>query len=320
MTSSSRLDWSVAREAIGQALRDKAAWVHDRLNLASSLSVPASEETITETLLLDLRVSLGCLLEIEPFTKYQESRRTGADWEWWFCDGAGQRMYGMRVQAKKLKVKAGVPYYDLSYKPRLSNRRQVDRLISASERDGIPAIYALYNGPDLDLSCFAWTCCTEPKAPRVFGVSLLSGDAALRLADSGDTSLSQAGSFSRPWSCAALCPTPLRFSEASPFWPDGGPDSLSLYAADLVTDLIAQEAEFQQRSTRQQALRAARGYRTWDESPPYVRELVLRAEASLDARSDERGAVPIPRTLGGVAVFVAPPIPDQTDDSSSGLR
>lgn len=123
MTTPSGLDWSIAREVIGQALRDKAAWVHDRLNLAAALSLPASEETITETLLLDLRLALGCRLEIEPFTKCQESRRTGADWEWWFCDGVGQRMYGMRVQAK-LKVKAGVPYCDLGYKPRLSKNRQ----------------------------------------------------------------------------------------------------------------------------------------------------------------------------------------------------
>jgi hypothetical protein len=312
VTTSNGLDWSIARETIGQALRDKAAWVHDRLNLAAALSVPAGEETITETLLLDLRVALGCYLEIEPFTKYQESRRTGADWEWWFCDGLGQRMYGMRVQAKKLKYKAGVPYYDLGYKPRLSTKRQVDRLISAADRDGIPALYALYNGPELDLSCFAWTCCTEPKGAHVFGVSLLSGEAALRLADSGDTSLAQAGSFSRPWSCAALCPQPLRLDEASPFWPDG-PGSLSLYAADLVTDLIAQEAELRQVSTRQQALRAARGYRTWNESPSYVRELVLRAETPTDAGFERPGAVPIPRTLGGVAVFVASPEPGNSE-------
>lgn len=312
MTSNGR-DWSISRELIGQSLRDKAAWVHDRLNLATALSVPASEETITETLLLDLRVALGRHLEIEPFTKYQESRKTGADWEWWFCDGVGQRMYGMRVQAKKLKVKAGVPYYDFAYKPRLSTKRQVDRLISAADRDGIPAVYALYNGPELDLSCFAWSCCTEPKGAHVFGVSLLSGEAALRLADLGDTSLTRAGSLCRPWSCAALCPMALRVVEASPFWPGGGPDSLSFYAADLVTDLIAQEAEARQESTRQQALRAARGYRTWDESPLYVRELVLRASAPPDVRSERLDTARLPRTLGGVAVFVAPPLSEDSE-------
>lgn len=169
----------------GPALRDKAAWVHDRLKLADSLSVPMGEETITETLLLDLRLALGGYLEVEPFTKYQESRRTGADWEWWFCDGVGQRMYGMRVQAKKLKVKSGTPYYDFAYKPKLSTKRQVDRLISAADSDGLPAVYAMYNGPDLDLSSFTWACCTEPPSEATFGVSMLSAEAARHLADIG---------------------------------------------------------------------------------------------------------------------------------------
>lgn len=308
MTPTTPGNWTIARQAIGHALRDKAAWVHGRLSLADAYSVPTGEETITETILLDLRLELGPYIEVEPFTKYQESRRTGADWEWWFSDGAGQRMYGMRVQAKRLKVKAGTPQYDFGYKPRFSKLRQVDRLVQAAARDGLPAVYALYNGPELDLSAFEWTCCTEPKSEGVFGVSMLSADAALRLADTGDTSLAQTGSLSRPWSCAALCPTKLRIAEALPFWPPGGPDSLSLYAADLVTDLIAQEADARQESSRQQALRAARGFRTWDEAPAYARELALRAALPPEERRDEPLELPLPGGLEGVALFAGAPV------------
>lgn len=304
MANSNEANWSAARETVGQALREKAGWVHDRLKLADSNSVPMSEETVTETLLLDLRLTLGAHLEVDAFTKYQESHRTGADWEWWFSDGVGQRMFGMRVQAKKLKIKSGTPYYDFAYKPKLSSLRQVDRLIAAADRDGIPAVYAMYNGPELDLSSFIWVCCNELPSDGVFGVSLLSAEAARRLADQGNTSLAQVGALSRPWSCAALCPTNLRLDEASPFWPEGGPDSIGLYAADLVTELLSQEAEPRRESTRQQALRAARGFRSWDEAPDYVRELVARAGIPSEERID---LVPsrVPRDLGGVAVFVA---------------
>lgn len=304
MTNSSQPNWGAARQTVGQALREKAGWVHGRLSLADSNSVPMSEETVTETLLLDLRLALGAHLEVEPFTKYQESRRTGADWEWWFSDGFAQRMFGMRVQAKKLKVKSGKPYYDFAYKPKLSSIRQVDRFITAADRDGIPAIYAMYNGPELDLNSFSWICCHESPSKDVFGVSLLSAESARRFADLGNTSPAQVGGLSRPWSCMALCPTKLRIDEAIPFWPQGGPDSLSLYAADLVTELLAQEAEPRRESTRQQALRAARGFRAWNEAPDYVRELVGRAGTPSEERID---LVPprLPRGVGGVAVFVA---------------
>ena len=57
----------------------------------------------------------------------------------------------MRVQAKRLKMKAGTPYYDFAYKPRLSKLRQIDRLVEAAAKDALPAVYALYNGPELDL-------------------------------------------------------------------------------------------------------------------------------------------------------------------------
>lgn len=295
-----------ALKLIGTELKKRASWTHERLSLAQKLGTPLGEETLTETLLLDLRQELGSYLEVNTFTKWEESRRSGADWEWWFCDGAGERMFGMRVQAKKLKLtRAGVPYYDFAYKPRLSKKRQVDRLIEAARKERMPAVYALYNGPDLDLNAFSWTCCNEDPSDAIFGVSMISADSAQRLADSKDTTLKAAGGLSKPWSCCALCPGWLR-EESWHLWPDGD-GSLSFYAADLVTDLMALDSEALGRSERERALEGASGYRTWEEAPAYVRRLVENASPTRDSRdsvTDLVNELDAPSNLGGVAAFI----------------
>jgi hypothetical protein len=139
------------------------------------------EETLTQSILLDLQENLDKYLDVESYSHYVESRETGADWEWWFCDGVGRRMFGMRVQAKKLKPSRRGPSYDFGYTPKGSDVRQVDRLVNAADAADMPAVYALYNGAELDLSTFPWECCRDPDA-GLFGVSLLSAQAAQEMA------------------------------------------------------------------------------------------------------------------------------------------
>jgi hypothetical protein len=302
-----------SRELIGRALKAKAGWVNSRLTEAARLGTPFSEETITETLLLDLRLELGRRLAVTPFTRYQESHVTGADWEWWFCDGIGRRMYGMRLQAKKLKLVSGMPAYDFAYKPRKRKERQVDRLLANAHEAGLPAAYVLYNGPELDLKLFPWNCCTELPSASVFGVSMISATGARRLADSGQMTLADAGGLSLPWSCCALCPTPLR-SEAWNLWPGGVGDDVTLFVADLVTDLLARDDTA---PARLRELEAATGFRTWDEAPIYVRQLVedARQHIAVDVLREEL-QIELPADLGGVTVFVGQlPDPRLRDDS-----
>lgn len=302
-----------SREVIGAALKKKAGWVHGRLTDAARLGTPFGEETITETLLLDLRLELGRRLAVTPFTKYQESRVTGADWEWWFCDGIGRRMYGMRVQAKKLKLVNGVPSYDFAYKPKKSKMRQIDRLLANARDVGLPAVYTLYNGPELDLNTFPWSCCREAPSAEVFGVSLLSAAGARRLADVGRTSLADVGGMSLPWSCSALCPTRLR-STAWDLWPGGAGDQVTLYVADLVTDLLARDDV---RPVRLRELEAASGFRTWDEAPPYARQIVEYArQDSADSVLRDEVPVQLPAGLGGVTAFIGQ-LPDPRVDNDS---
>ncbi len=287
------------REEIGEELKVRAAWVYDRLTLARQLGSPLDEETITQTLLIDMAAQLGPLIRIESFTKSQEAKQTGADWEWWFCDGEDEPTFGLRVQAKKLQSRASGPFYDFDYVTPSTGKRQIDRLIESADRDRLPAVYALYNGPDLDLSRFQWNCCSEPPDEGVFGVSLVAADSARNLADIGDTSLELVGDLSRPWSCSALCPNELQVHRAVRFWPAGG--NLSLWAADLTTELYVQSAELVGRSPRQRALDAAMGYRTWSESPSYVRRLVERTQ---DEIREPAESLSLPEDVSGVTAFI----------------
>lgn len=294
------------REVVGAALIGRAAWVLERLEQARRLGVRLDEETITQTVLLDLRESLGVHVQVTEFSRAEESRTTGADWEWWFCDGVGQRLFGMRVQAKKLKMlRPGVPGYDFAYTPASERKkavptRQVDRLVAAAARDRLPAVYALYNGSELDLSVFTWGCChAEDRA--LFGVSLIAADAAQRAADVGDTSLSAVGGMSRPWSCCALCPTRLRVDSSLPFWPEEPDFSLSLYAADLIAELHARGSEETDAETsiRLALMRAGQGFRDWAESPSYVRQLMELQ----DPRERQMDLLDVPPDLGGAVIF-----------------
>lgn len=300
------------RVKVGIALRNKAAWVHDRLTQANNMNTPMGEETITETLLLDLVLELGPHLAVEPFTKYVESHETGADWEWWFCDRPGEPVFGMRVQAKRLKsTKAGVLYYDLAYTP-TNGKRQVDRLCDAAKLKKLPAIYALYNGSELDLNHFPWQCCREPASPSVFGVSMLSGDAARVLADNDTMTLSDVGPLSLPWSCCALCPQYLGLHHVQ--WPPDDPirddlGELALWVGDMVTGLLTLDADLTEARVENRADAGRQGFRTWGGAPEYVRMI---ADAVVESRGDQRPSLDdmeldLPRDLAGVSVWVSRP-------------
>src|SRR5882724_670830 len=155
-------------EALANVLLDRAAWTYARLHAGRSHNVELHEETITQDLLLDI----SCMLpemSVQVFTRRQEARN-GADWqwEWWF---QGRQWFGLRVQAKRLKQrgKSRRPGYDLYYRTGSSDRRQVDLLIEDAHKTGARAAYALYNGPDLDISQFTWGCGRLAPSPDAFG-------------------------------------------------------------------------------------------------------------------------------------------------------
>lgn len=85
----------------------------DRALLAD---VAQPEETITESVLLELKESLP-QLSIKTYTRLEENRDTGADWLWWWRGETA--WFGGLVQAKKLKRKrGGTPHYEIGYRPK----------------------------------------------------------------------------------------------------------------------------------------------------------------------------------------------------------
>src|SRR6056297_1942797 len=111
--------------------------------VASWISAQASvgEESITDWLLYDLSAKVGSLKYFK-FTKHQEARKTGADWEWWFV--GNQLSLRMRIQAKRLRYGADA-YPSLAY----ANQHglQIDKLLNDAHSNNSLAFYALYVEP-----------------------------------------------------------------------------------------------------------------------------------------------------------------------------
>lgn len=122
-----------------------AQGVWQRRGAAKSARMFFNEETITETMLLDLSQSYPGQVTIIQYNKYEEGK-TGADWAWTFLSSDGKENQPMLVQAKRLD-NADNDYLGLDRtiggKP--GNDLQIDTLIATAKKLGIPAVYAFYN-------------------------------------------------------------------------------------------------------------------------------------------------------------------------------
>lgn len=137
---------SYALTAEQRALLAVARDVWTRKGLAKSLGLTISEETITETILMDLALSFPGRLSVLQFTKPSEGKR-GADWAWLFRDQTGGFNLPLLVQAKSLD-RLDVEYPEIKRhvgKSKPPPVRQIDTLIDTAQNWGWPAIYAFYN-------------------------------------------------------------------------------------------------------------------------------------------------------------------------------
>lgn len=110
--------------------------------MAETSGLAFSEETITESVLLDLQTSHPNHVKIKAFTKPQE-KINGADWEWWI--GEPGSWLGMRVQAKRIKLPsetfASLQSYGIV---KGKGTSQIDNLIARAQFDQLNAAYCLY--------------------------------------------------------------------------------------------------------------------------------------------------------------------------------
>lgn len=176
-----------------------ADWAWRSIRAAHATGLSFSEETITETILLQLKIRNHSRLLIKPFTK-KEERLNGADWEWWI--GRDGNWIGMRVQAKRITL-PDETYKSIFYKAKKANQMQIDYLIKQAQKANPPLIpiYTLYtysnNLPVLRKQCFH---CFRKRYRRFFNSGCLVAHAQDVLAE-GSIKLSNIAPFAFPWHC-----------------------------------------------------------------------------------------------------------------------
>lgn len=104
----------------------------------------AKEESLTDWLLYSLSEE-STAIRYRQFNRTEESRKTGADWEWWFVFPNG-RSFAARIQAKKLKPHKDC-YPAIAYCP--NGKLQIERLLEDCEVNGMAAFYVFYSTEDL---------------------------------------------------------------------------------------------------------------------------------------------------------------------------
>ena len=178
-----------------------AHWIWERRETAKEAGFPFSEETITETILLDLATAHPAEIQIYPLNKYQEGR-LGADWEWCIYDANQFRFLRMLVQAKVLDNPER-EYAHIDRKIGNTGVRQIDRLLETARKRGIPALYAFYNHvSDLDRLPLGNCECRICSCYSCWGCSVAFGPGIEAILP--DKSFDALRKISKPWACLFL--------------------------------------------------------------------------------------------------------------------
>lgn len=177
-----------------------AHWIWERRQTAKQTGLPFSEETITETVLLDLATQNPREILVFPFNKRREGK-TGADWEWCIYNANKNRFMRMLVQAKVLDD-LDDEYSHIDRKIGNSGTRQIDQLLTTARERGVPALYAFYNHL-ADKTRVPLATCKCYECLECWGVSVtlaLAVDSILP-----DKTFDTLRAVSMPWICL-LCP------------------------------------------------------------------------------------------------------------------
>lgn len=153
------------------------------------------EESLTDWLLYELSKRDSTVI-YKAFTRHEEARYTGADWDWIFVFSDG--MVRFRVQAKKLLSNAD-NYPGLARSNQYG--QQITKLISSAARVSAYPIYAFYS----ELS--GHTACSGNGAPArgAYVCGAMQVDASL-VAVRRPVSPNDAIAISYPMACIACCP------------------------------------------------------------------------------------------------------------------
>lgn len=123
-------------------LKSCSAYIYDWLNYRASNAVNMlpCEESITDWLIYEVcKNATASYVVTTRYTKLQESKITGADWEWVFIFDNGT--YVFRIQAKKLEC---VNNYDKINYPK-GTAQQITKLIADANLHNAFPVYVFYS-------------------------------------------------------------------------------------------------------------------------------------------------------------------------------
>lgn len=179
-----------------------AHWVWERRETAKRIKFPFSEETVTETVLLDIATANPLEIQVVPLNKRREGV-IGADWEWLFFSRDRKKFLRTLVQAKVLDD-SDSQYAHIDRSIGNTGVLQIDRLLRVAGERGIPALYAFYNHLT-DATRVPLGTCICHECVECWGCSVAIANAVK--ANLPDKSFDQLSRISMPWVCL-LCPTP----------------------------------------------------------------------------------------------------------------
>lgn len=167
------------------------------------LSLDPSETTISENLLLELAQKHPNQIVVQKFTAHEESRVTGADWDWWFV---GKRQaWSMRIQAKKFDV-AKLTYRGIDYPHTKFRKRQIASLLRSAQNDNIYPAYCFYNYERTGQFAKGWRCVTSPVNELLMGCTIADAHIVRGLQKRRKWTLNDILPISMPWHCLVCCP------------------------------------------------------------------------------------------------------------------
>lgn len=131
---------TLTAQQLCDVFRDRAAAVHDLVTFSYSNGLGVSEESITDTLLVEMRRRLPPNHVVtRKFTKHEESSFSGADWLW--VIGRPGRWLPILVQAKLARPgEANLKH--LHYK----KGAQRQTLVQYARREGCVPLYVIFTG------------------------------------------------------------------------------------------------------------------------------------------------------------------------------
>lgn len=126
-----------------EKLKESSVYVKDWIHLQAA----AKEESLTDWLLYDVSKKIDGI-SYKMFSRHDEARKTGADWEWWFLFRTFSAK--MRVQAKKLlNDKDNYPSIAHTNKYGL----QIEKLLKDSRDQNFIPLYAFYTSLEEQVRC-----------------------------------------------------------------------------------------------------------------------------------------------------------------------